>query len=143
MHNLSANTARGTKGVSEHIFTSGNTDGMAKSLEYAKKDFEGLCFINLVDFDMLYGHRQDALGYANAINEFDAFLNDFMPNMRDDDLLIITADHGCDPSDESTDHTREYIPFLMYKKDIDAKNLNTIDGFSFIAETVKDYLLNK
>ena len=131
------------KGITETHPTHSNNEGMQTALELQQKDFNGLCFINLVDFDMLYGHRQDALGYANAINEFDAFLNDFMPNMRDDDLLIITADHGCDPSDESTDHTREYIPFLMYKKDIESKNLNTIDGFSFIAETVKDYLLNK
>lgn len=129
------------KGITETHPTHSNNEGMQKALELQQKDFNGLCFINLVDFDMLFGHRQDALGYANAINEFDAFLNEFLPNLREDDLLIITADHGCDPSDESTDHTREYIPFLMYKKDIESKNLNTIDGFSFIAETVKDYLL--
>lgn len=131
------------QGITETYPTHSNNEGMQTTLKLQQKDFNGLCFINLVDFDMLYGHRQDALGYANAINEFDAFLNDFLPNMRDDDLLIITADHGCDPSDESTDHTREYIPFLMYKKDITPKNLNTIDGFGFIANTVTDYLLNK
>lgn len=131
------------QGITETHPTHSNNEGMEVTLKLQQKDFNGLCFVNLVDFDMLYGHRQDALGYANAINEFDAFLNDFMPNMRENDLLIITADHGCDPSDNSTDHTREYIPFLMYKKGITPNNLNTIDGFSFIAKTVTDYLLNK
>ncbi len=129
------------KGVSEHIFTSGNTDGMAKSLEYAKKDFEGLCFINLVDFDMLYGHRNDVDGYAAAIAEFDGWLDEFLPLLKEEDILIITADHGCDPAyTVSTDHSREYVPLLVYGNSIKPVNLGTKEGFCSIGKTVCDYL---
>lgn len=129
------------KGVSEHIFTSGNTDGMAKSLEYAKKDFEGLCFINLVDFDMLYGHRNDVDGYAAAIAEFDGWLDEFLPLLKEEDILIITADHGCDPAyTVSTDHSREFVPLLIYGNSIKPVNLGTKEGFCSIGKTVCDYL---
>ena len=129
------------KGVSEHIFTSGNTDGMAKSLEYAKKDFNGLCFINLVDFDMLYGHRNDIDGYAAAIAEFDGWLDEFLPLLKEDDMLIITADHGCDPAYiVSTDHSREYVPLLIYGNSVKPVNLGTKEGFCSIGKTVCEYL---
>lgn len=128
------------RGITDFVFTEGNTDGMKKTLEYQKKDFNGLCFINLVDFDMLYGHRQDPDGYAKALSEFDSWLPEFIGNMRDDDYLIITADHGCDPSDNSTDHTREYVPFVLHGKNVKPKNLGTIEGFDFIAKTVKNLL---
>lgn len=123
-------------GITETHPTHNNREGMAKTAELAERDFHGLCFVNLVDFDMLYGHRQDAEGYAHAINAFDAWLADFLPKLSKDDVLMITADHGCDPSDLSTDHTREYIPFLMYGKGISSQNLGTLDGFTHIGNTV-------
>lgn len=129
------------RGITDFVFTEGNTDGMKKTLEYQRKAFNGLCFINLVDFDMLYGHRQDPDGYAKALAEFDSWLPAFLKGMRDDDYLIITADHGCDPADNSTDHTREYVPFVLYGKHVKPQNLGTIEGFDFIARTVKNILL--
>lgn len=129
------------KGIKEYTFTSGNTEGMAKTLEYANKDFNGLCFTNLVDFDMLYGHRNNVDGYAKALTEFDTWLRDFIKLLKEDDLLIITADHGCDPGyTASTDHSREYIPVICYGKNIKNKNLGTRVGFSDIGKTVCDYL---
>ncbi len=104
------------KGVSETYRTGPNKIGMERSMELLEKDFTGLCFINLVDFDMVYGHRNDAEGYANALSEFDEWLGGFMEKMNDDDILMITADHGCDPATPSTDHSREYIPLLVYGK---------------------------
>ena len=129
------------KGLTEYTYTKNNADGMAKTLEYQKKDFNGLCFINLVDFDMVYGHRNDVQGYAKALSDFDKWLPSFTQNMESDDILIITADHGCDPGDISTDHTREYVPFIMYGENIKAKNNGTVDGFTFVADTVKKLLL--
>ena len=129
------------KGLTEYTYTKSNDDGMAKALEYQKKDFRGLCFINLVDFDMVYGHRNDADGYAKALSDFDKWLPSFIDNMKSDDVLIITADHGCDPGDSSTDHTREYVPFIMYGKSINEKNNGTVSGFTFVADTVKKLLL--
>lgn len=126
------------RGVTETILTSGNTDGMAKTLGVSERDFDGICFTNLVDFDSQYGHRNNALGYTEAINEFDAWLSVFIKTMREDDVLMITADHGCDPGDESTDHTREYIPLLIYGKNIISKNLGTRSTFADIAATVCD-----
>ncbi len=102
------------KGISETYRTGPNNIGMERTSELQQKDFTGLCFVNLVDFDMLYGHRNDALGYARALNEFDEWLGGFMSKMGPEDVLIITADHGCDPATPSTDHSREYIPFLAY-----------------------------
>ena len=128
------------RGITEAHPTHGNREGMAKASEMLKRDFNGLCFVNLVDFDMLYGHRQDVSGYTAALNEFDAWLGGFLPKLREDDLLIITADHGCDPGDNSTDHTREYVPCIVYGKGVTPKNLGTIDGFSFVGRTVREYL---
>lgn len=126
------------RGVTETILTSGNTDGMAKTLKVSESDFDGICFTNLVDFDSQYGHRNNALGYTEAINEFDAWLSVFIKTMREDDVLMITADHGCDPGDISTDHTREYTPLLIYGKNIISKNLGTRSTFADIAATVCD-----
>lgn len=128
------------KGISYKTFTHSNNEGMQLSLDALDHDFEGLCFINLVDFDMLYGHRQDIDGYANAFAEFDRWLPTFVSEMRDNDILIITADHGCDPGDSHTDHTREYVPCIMYGKNITPANLGTRTTYSDIAATVADYL---
>nr|MCR4594882.1 phosphopentomutase [Clostridiales bacterium] len=127
------------RGMSDYIFTTGNADGMQKTLEAADMDFEGLCFTNLVDFDMLYGHRQDIDGYANAFAEFDMWLSDFIPELKEDDILMITADHGCDPGDESTDHSREYIPLLVYGKKVKPLNLGTRACFCDIAASITKY----
>ena len=127
------------KGVTEKVYTHGNTEGMKLSLEALDKDFEGLCFINLVDFDMLYGHRQDVDGYANAFAEFDTWLPGFVSKMKEDDVLMITADHGCDPGDSHTDHTREYIPLIVYGKNIKPVNFGTRYGFCDIASTIGEY----
>lgn len=127
-------------GITEHIFTHSNAEGMQKALEALNKDFEGLCFVNLVDFDMLYGHRQNIDGYANAFTEFDKWIPLFVKNMKQDDILIITADHGCDPGDESTDHSREYVPLIIYGANIKPINLGTMRTFADIAATVTDYL---
>ncbi len=129
------------KGLTEYVYTKNNDDGMSKTLEYQKKDFNGLCFINLVDFDMVYGHRNDVDGYAKALADFDKWLPEFIENMKNDDVLIITADHGCDPGDLSTDHTREYVPFIMYGEEIKSKNNGTVDGFTFVSDTVRKLLL--
>ena len=128
------------EGVTESVFTTCNSDGMEKTMATLDLDFEGLCFTNLVDFDMVYGHRQDIDGYASALSEFDTWLGDFTAKMVDSDLLIITADHGCDPGDKSTDHTREYTPLIVYGKGVKPINLGTRDSFSDIAATVKDVL---
>ena len=129
------------KGITEFTYTSGNEEGIEKTLAYLDKDFEGLCFINLVDYDMLYGHRRDIDGYAKAITYFDEKLPEIMGKMREDDILMITADHGCDPAyTKTTDHTREHTPFIMYGKKIKPENKGTRDGFCDIAATVLDYL---
>ncbi len=128
------------QGLTEYVFTENNTDGMNKTTEYQKKDFNGLCFVNLVDFDMIYGHRRDRDGYAKAFTEFDSWLSGFILKMKSTDALIITSDHGCDPCFKGTDHTRECTPFLMYSPEIEAENLGTIKGFTFISETVKTLL---
>lgn len=124
------------RGIDEHYFTENNTQGIAKTLEIAKTDFDGLCYTNLVDCDMLYGHRRDIDGYAKAVSEFDDCLPRLAGDLRDDDFLIITADHGCDPGFKGTDHTREYVPLLIYSKSIKSINLGTIDGFGAVADTV-------
>lgn len=126
------------QGVSESNRTSSNDDGMQKTMQMLDRDFNGLCFVNLVDFDMLYGHRNDVAGYALALTNFDKWLGEFMPRLNDDDLLIITADHGCDPKTPSTDHSREYVPMLMYGKNVKPVNLGTLPTFSDIAATVLD-----
>ena len=128
------------RGVTESHPTHGNEEGMQTALTLANKDFSGLCFINLVDFDMLYGHRQDVSGYGAALEAFDAFLPDFLARLGEDDALIITADHGCDPGDESTDHTRECVPLLIYGKQIKPAALGTVKGFSAVGATVEALL---
>lgn len=128
------------KSVTECDRKIGNSVDMDITSEYQKKDFHGLCFTNLVDFDMLYGHRRNAVGYAQALNEFDAWLGGFMAKMRSDDVLIITADHGCDPCHSGTDHTREYIPVMVYGNEIKSANLGTRTGFCDIAATVLELL---
>ena len=130
------------QGVTEKIKTTGNTNGIAFTKALQTRDFEGLAFVNLVDFDMLYGHRRDVPGYAAAATEFDRFLADFIPGMREGDLLMITADHGCDPSyTKTTDHTREYVPYLVCGKGVKpGADLGTRLCFGTIAQTVCEYL---
>lgn len=129
------------RGLTKSIRTSGNTEGIKVMLEMQKEDFDGLCFINLVDFDMLYGHRNDSLGYAKALMEFDDALETFIDNMGQDDLLIVTADHGCDPSTASTDHSRENVPVLIYGDGFETPfNLGTKAGFNNIATIVLNSL---
>ena len=116
-----------------------NADGMEKTLRIQQEDFTGLCFVNLVDFDMTYGHRRDIAGYARATTEFDVQLGTFMEHMREDDVLMITADHGCDPGAPGTDHTREYVPLLVYGAQIrKGVNLGTYPTFAMIGATVSD-----
>ncbi len=129
------------RGMTESIFTHSNDEGMAVTRELLDRDFTGLCFTNLVDFDMLWGHRQDIDGYAEGLSRFDEWLgSEFIPNMKDGDVLMITADHGCDPGDSSTDHTREYVPLIVYGKSIKPENLGTRMGFNEIGATVCDLL---
>ena len=126
------------KGIGETIRTSGNTEGLQVTLELADRDFEGLAFVNLVDFDMLYGHRRNIAGYAAAAAEFNDWLPGFMAKMRPGDILMVTADHGCDPSyTKTTDHTREHVPFLIYGDEVKPGiNLHTRYSFATIADTV-------
>ena len=124
------------RGITESYPTHSNKEGIEQLLALTERDFSGLCFVNLVDFDMKYGHRQDAVGYANALSEFDSYLPKILERMRDEDTLMICADHGCDPSDNSTDHTREYVPFLIYERGASPENFGTVDGFGFVGEMV-------
>lgn len=125
------------KGITEYVYTSGNPDGIEKTIQWMDRDFDGLCFVNLVDTDSQYGHRRDIDGYAKAISYFDDNIPAMLEKLRDDDILMITADHGCDPGYlATTDHTREYIPFLMYGKNIEPENLGTRKTFADIAATV-------
>lgn len=128
------------KSVSESNRTKSNHHGMEVTLELQKKDFEGLCFVNLVDFDMKYGHRNDVDGYAEAMTDFDLQLGEFMENMREEDVLIITADHGCDPKTPSTDHSREYVPMIIYGQGIKGGvDLKTRESFADISATILEY----
>ncbi len=127
-------------GFTESYPTVNNADGMEKTLRLAERDFEGLCFVNLVDFDMTYGHRNDIAGYAKAMTEFDGYLGKLLPLLREEDLLIITADHGCDPATPSTDHSREYTPMLAYgQKCKKGVNLGTRESFADIGATVLEW----
>ncbi|MGM9652526.1 MAG: phosphopentomutase [Eubacteriales bacterium] len=128
------------RGVTEAILTHGNDEGMRVTAELAARDFTGLCFVNLVDFDSAYGHRNDVPGYAAAFAQFDRWLSEFLLLMREDDVLMICADHGCDPGDVSTDHTREYTPLLITGAGIRPVNLGTRPSFSDIAATVCELL---
>ena len=128
-------------GLTEYVYNKSNRDGMHHTDHYAAQDFEGLCFVNLVDFDMLYGHRRDMDGYAAALSEFDAWLGAFLPKLGEDDLVLITADHGCDPAyTATTDHTREYVPLLVLGKQVKPGSLGTRDSFADIAATVAELL---
>lgn len=126
------------KGITESHPTKSNADGMNQTSDLLKRDFHGLCFVNLVDFDMIYGHRNDAVGYAKALTEFDGWLSGFLENINEDDVVMITADHGCDPLTESTDHSREYIPLLIYGKTIKPINLGTRETYADIGKTVAE-----
>ncbi|WP_295158483.1 phosphopentomutase [uncultured Brachyspira sp.] len=119
-----------------------NLDGIEKTIKAIKETEEGLIFTNLVDFDMLYGHRRDYKGYKNALEEFDKYIPEMLENLNDDDLFIITADHGCDPTYKGSDHTREYIPILAYGKNL-RKNVNIgiMDSFVSIAAAIEKHLL--
>ncbi|MCQ2522126.1 MAG: phosphopentomutase [Lachnospiraceae bacterium] len=129
------------RGITDYVYTTGNEDGINKTLEYMDRDFEGLCFINLVDYDMLYGHRRDVEGYAKALRYFDDRLPEILGKLREDDILMITADHGCDPAyTATTDHTREYIPLVMTGKNVTPVNYGTRNGFGDIGATVLKYL---
>ena len=129
------------EGITRALKSKSSVHGMEQTIELAKEDFHGLCFVNLVDFDMVYGHRNNVPGYTNALNEFDVQLGELMPLLREEDLLIITADHGCDPSTPSTDHSREHVPMVAWGKGIRAgANLGTRDTYAHIAATVAEYL---
>ena len=128
-------------GITEHVYNKNNADGMAHAVHYAAQNFEGLCFVNLVDFDMNFGHRRDVDGYANALSEFDAWLPTLLEQLGEEDVVMITADHGCDPAyTATTDHTREYVPLLVLGPKIKPVNLGTKDSFADIAATVAQML---
>lgn len=144
------------KGISHAIHTGSNKEGLELTLkalnneldldkicitksDYRNCDIE-LIFTNLVDTDMLFGHRNDAKGYANALNEIDTYIPKILSSLKDDDLLIITGDHGCDPTVEGTDHTRENVPIVIYNKNKEPKDLGMILGFDFVAKTIKNWL---
>lgn len=129
------------RGMTKRIHTEGNKDGIEKTIQQIKEDTEGLIFTNLVDFDMLYGHRNNIEGYALALEEFDKKLPEIIDNMKEEDILIITADHGNDPSTPSTDHSREYVPILVYGKEIKENvNIGTRDTYADISATILDIL---
>lgn len=128
------------RSITRSVYTSGNEEGIQRTIEYLDSDFEGLCFINLVDYDMLYGHRRDIDGYARALTYFDDKLPEILGRLKEDDILMITADHGCDPAyTATTDHTREYTPFIMYGKNVRPVNYGTRRSFADIGATVLDY----
>lgn len=127
-----------TCGITEAYKSVSNHNGMEITTNLTKKDFNGLCFVNLVDFDALYGHRRNVVGYHDALVEFDSDLNNLMTNLNEDDLLIITADHGNDPTWSGTDHTREYVPLLVYSKSINKGNLGIRNTFADIGATISE-----
>ena len=128
-------------GITEHVYNQSNAHGMEHASHYAATDFHGLCFVNLVDFDMHFGHRRDAVGYARALSEFDSWLGSFLPRLGSEDVVMITADHGCDPGyTATTDHTREYVPLLVLGKQVKPVNLGTRDSFADIAATIAHLL---
>ena len=128
------------KGITQYVRTVDNEDGINKTLEYLEREANGLIFTNLVDFDMVYGHRNDAEGYAKALSYFDKRLPEIIEKLNDDDILMITADHGCDPVTPSTDHSREYIPLVVYGKKLKkGVNLGTRESFADIGATILDY----
>ena len=129
------------RGTTDHVYNQSNANGMAHTLHYADQDFEGLCFVNLVDFDMNFGHRRDIDGYAKALSEFDKWLPSLLEKLGDEDIVMITADHGCDPGyAATTDHTREYVPLLILGKQVKPVNMGTRDSFADIAATAAELL---
>ena len=129
------------EGITEHVYNKSNAHGMAHTDHYAAQDFEGLCFVNLVDFDSQFGHRRDIDGYAKALTEFDTWLGQFLPKLGREDVLMITADHGCDPGyTATTDHTREYVPLIVAGPKVKPVNLGTRQSFADIAATVAQML---
>ena len=128
------------RGLTESIKTHSNAEGMMITEKLLQRDFCGICFVNLVDFDSAFGHRRDLHGYARAISEFDLWLGGFVEKMVDGDALIITADHGCDPLARGTDHTRERVPMLLYEKGKESINYGTKTGFDFVGKTVLSLL---
>lgn len=131
------------RGLTDYVRSKSNMDGVDRTLEYMRQKSSGLIFTNLVDFDMNYGHRRDAEGYKKALEDFDARLPEILSAMKDDDILIITADHGCDPTHAGTDHTREYIPILVYGKSLRGSDLGIRHSFADIAKTIGELLLNR
>ncbi len=129
------------RGLTEYVYNKSNADGMDHTMDFARRDFRGLCFVNLVDFDMVYGHRRDAAGYARALSEFDAWLGGFLKVLGPEDVVMITADHGCDPGyAATTDHTREYVPLLVLGQKVRPGNLGTRGTFADIAATAAELL---
>ena len=129
------------QGVSEYVYNKSNAHGMEHTMRYVNRNFHGLCFVNLVDFDSQFGHRRDPAGYAQALNAFDAWLPGFLEKLGEEDLLIISADHGCDPGyTATTDHTREYVPLLVLGPRVKPGNLGTGETFADIAATVAELL---
>ena len=127
-------------GITKSVRTVNNEDGINKTLDWMKEEFEGLCFTNLVDFDMTYGHRNDVDGYAKALSYFDERLPELVSNLRKDDLLIITADHGCDPGTPSTDHSREHVPVIVIGKKVWPGHKGTRYSFADTGKTIMEYL---
>ena len=125
-------------GITEYVKNKSNVDGMNHTIDYAKKDFTGLCFVNLVDFDAVYGHRRNAVGYAECLEEFDKKLGELLPLLGEDDLLMITADHGNDPIHTGTDHTREDVPILVYNKNLKGVDLGLRDSFADVGATIEE-----
>lgn len=130
-------------GITESHSTSSDEDGIKKTINIAKREFNGLCFVNLVDFDTEFGHRNNIDGYANNLSNIDKYIGKLLKVLTKDDILVITADHGCDPATESTDHSRENVPVLIYQKGEESKNLGTFDSFAKIGEIVYNFLLEK
>ena len=128
-----------SRGVTRSVRTKNNDEGMDVILSFAERDFDGLCFLNLVEFDSVYGHRNDVDGYALAISRFDAFLPSLLEKMKREDILVVCADHGCDPGTVSTDHSREYVPLLVYGKDYSSADLGTRSTFADLAATLSDF----
>jgi phosphopentomutase len=127
------------KGITDAVHIHNNMDGVDKTLEYMKQRFDGLIFTNLVDFDMLFGHRNNVSGYAGALSEFDARVPELLAALDEKDILMFTADHGCDPTTSSTDHSREYVPLLVYGKELrQGVNLGTRSTFADIAQTLSE-----
>lgn len=127
------------EGITESNHSDSSVHGMQQTIDIAKRDFKGLCFTNLVDFDALWGHRRNPVGYGEEIEKFDKKLGEFLPLLREDDLLILTADHGNDPTYKGTDHTREQVPFIAYSpSDTESGKLDTSDTFAVIGATIAD-----